>query len=84
MSDNASADGLVAMVVDQDRCIGSGTCEMLEDQIFLLDDDTNIAGVVGDGLLPHSRASVIVDRCPASAISFDENTAEDPATACGP
>lgn len=59
----------VVLVVDTDRCIGSGMCEMLEEAIFLIDEDTNIAGVLGDGTLPAERAAVVIDRCPASAIS---------------
>lgn len=66
----------VVMVIDHDRCIGSGTCEMLEEEIFLLDDDTGVAGIVGDGRLPIERALTIVDRCPASAISFTPPAAE--------
>jgi ferredoxin len=59
----------VVLLVDTDRCIGSGMCEMLEEAIFLIDEDTNIAGVLGDGSLPSERAAVVIDRCPASAIS---------------
>ena len=61
---------LVQLSVDRDVCIGSGSCEMLEEQTFLLDDDTNIAGVVGDGRLPVDRARIVIDRCPSSAIKI--------------
>jgi len=60
---------LFVLVVDADKCIGSGMCEMLEEAVFLIDEDTNIAGVLGDGALPSGRAAVVIDRCPASAIS---------------
>lgn len=59
----------VVLVVDADRCIGSGMCEMLEESIFLIDEDTNIAGVLGDGSLAADRATAVIDRCPASAIA---------------
>jgi ferredoxin len=61
---------LVRLTVDQGVCIGAGACEMLEAEVFLLDEDTNIAGVIGDGRLPLGRAQVVIDRCPSSAISI--------------
>ena len=67
---NESAkDSKRVVLVDVDRCIGSGMCEMLEESIFLIDEDTNIAGVLGDGSLAADRATAVIDRCPASAIA---------------
>ena len=60
---------LVRLMVNADTCIGSGMCEMLEEEHFLIDDDTNIATVIGDGQLPADRAAKVIDQCPASAIS---------------
>jgi len=62
-------DRAVQVQVDQDKCIGSGVCEMLEEATFLIDEDTNLAGTIGDALLPPERAEIIIDRCPTSAIS---------------
>ena len=59
----------VVLVVDTNKCIGSGMCEMLEETIFLINEDTNLAEVLGGGALAAERAVVVVDRCPASAIS---------------
>lgn len=64
------SDDLVKLVVDADKCIGSGMCEMLEEEIFLIDEDTNIAEVTGQGSLLSDRAAIVIDRCPASAISI--------------
>lgn len=58
----------VKLNVDAERCIGSGMCEMLEEGVFLINEDTNIAGVVGQAELPADRAAIVIDRCPASAI----------------
>ena len=66
----ADTTGHMKLVVDAEKCIGSGMCEMLEEETFLIDEETNIAGVVGDALLPADRAAVVVDRCPAGAISI--------------
>ena len=63
---------MVRVAVDQELCIGGGICEMLEPEVFELDDDIVIASVIGDGLLPRNRAVVVVDRCPSRAISVVE------------
>ena len=68
-SSNHSSDK-VKVVVNSDVCIGSGQCEMLEEETFLVDDDTVIAGVVGTGLLPPDRAQVVISTCPTGAISI--------------
>lgn len=69
-----SGELTVRVAVDQELCIGGGICEMLEPEVFELDDDIVISSVVGDGLLPRDRAAVAVDRCPGQAISIVERT----------
>ena len=70
-------DDLVTVDLDADVCVGVGQCELLESDIFLLDDDEGISTVIGDGRLPRRRAEVVVDKCPSSAISIREETEED-------
>lgn len=73
MSDPSSGDDeLVTMVVDQERCIGSGMCEMLAESVFLLDEDTNVAVVLAGSKLDLKTAREVVDRCPSSAITIGE------------
>lgn len=64
----SETSGEVALSVHQDKCIGAGQCEMLEEETFLIDDDTVIAGVIGTGTLPVDRAQIVVERCPSQAI----------------
>ena len=66
-----SAD-LVRVAVDSQRCIGGGQCEMLEPEVFLVDDDEAISSVIGSGALPLARAEVVVHRCPGAAVSIVE------------
>ena len=66
------SDNLVRVAVDQELCIGGGICEMLEPEVFELDDDVVISSIIGDGLLPRARAEVAVDRCPGQAIAIVE------------
>ncbi len=62
----------VRVTVDSERCIGGGQCEMLEPEVFLLDDETAISSVIGSGVLSRERAEVVVHRCPGAAISIVE------------
>ena len=63
---------LVRVAVDEERCIGGGQCEMLEPEVFLVDDETVVSSVIGSGALPRPRAEVVVHRCPGAAITIVE------------
>ena len=65
-----SDDETVELRVDADRCIGVGQCELLEPDVFLLDDDDGISTLVGTQRLPRERAEAVIDRCPSGAISI--------------
>ena len=62
----------VRVAVDQELCIGGGICEMLEPEVFELDDDVVISSIISNGLLPRNRAEVVADRCPGQAIAIVE------------
>ncbi len=66
------SDELVRVTVDRDVCIGVGQCELLEPEVFRLDDDEELAFVIGEGTLPRARAEVVVDKCPSGAIKVAE------------
>ena len=68
---------VVTVELNADVCVGVGQCELLESDVFLLDDDEGISTVIGDGRLPRPRAEIVVDKCPSSAISIREETEED-------
>jgi ferredoxin len=67
---SSGAERPVRLVVDENVCLGSGICEMNEEETFAIDEETAIAAIVGDGLLPVERAEAVVDSCPAQAISI--------------
>lgn len=75
MTTEGGSSEIVEVVVDPEVCIGGGQCEMLEEEIFVLDDDSMISSVVGTGQLPRDRAELVVDRCPGRAISIVESKA---------
>ena len=64
------SEGLVRVAVDDERCIGGGQCEMLEPDVFVVDDDEAVSSVIGTGTLARERADVVVHRCPGAAISI--------------
>lgn len=66
-------DDLVTVELDHEVCVGVGQCELLESDVFRLDDDEGISTVIGDGLLRRQRAEIVVDKCPSSAISIRED-----------
>ena len=66
-------DDLVTVELDAEVCVGVGQCELLESNVFLLDDDEGISTVIGDGLLQRRRAEIVVEKCPSSAISIRED-----------
>lgn len=68
---------MVLVTVDEEKCIGAGQCEMLEEDTFYVDDDTVIAKVIGTGMLERSRANLIVETCPSQAISIVEASAQE-------
>ncbi len=63
---------LVRLLVDVEKCIGIGQCELLEPEVFRLDDETGISAVIGDGLVPVERARLAVEKCPSGSISMRE------------
>ena len=61
---------MTRVVVDRDRCVGSGTCEALAPDLFEVGDD----GVVGllrqDPAGDHEAARDAVSACPTGALSL--------------
>ena len=63
--------GLVRLIVDEDRCIGIGQCELLEPEVFRLGDEDAISRVVDEATLDRARALAVVEACPSMAISIE-------------
>lgn len=65
--DGAAGDELVTVDVDGEVCVGIGQCELLEPEMFRVDDD-GLAVIIGSGRLPVERAAAVVEACPSGAI----------------
>lgn len=68
-------EATVVVTIDADVCVGIGQCELLEPDVFALDDDLGYSAVVGTGRLPVDRAEVVIDKCPSNAIRIVEDGA---------
>ena len=66
--------------VDAGLCIGVGQCELLEPEIFRLDDNTGTSTVISAPILPSERAEALVDQCPSGAIQIVTDVSPTPAT----
>lgn len=66
----------VRLTLDAEKCIGVGQCELLEGDVFLLDDDEGVAVMVGDPVLPRDRAEVVVEKCPSQAIQISTQSSD--------
>ncbi len=60
--------GAVRLQVDEETCVGMGQCELLEPDVFRVDDDTSIASAA-DVAVPADRATAVIEACPSGAIS---------------
>ena len=67
------SDDTVRLTLDTEACIGVGQCELLEPDVFRLDDDDNISVFVGQPELPRDRADKVIDKCPSGAIQIAED-----------
>ena len=57
------------VIVDRDRCMGSGNCAFRAPDTFDLDDH-NVAIVIGDPAVDEERVRHAVEECPTRALSF--------------
>ena len=68
------------IVIDRDRCVGSGNCLYWAPATFDLGDD-GISVVVDPGGDDEDRIRVAADGCPAGAITVESVAAGESATA---
>jgi ferredoxin len=58
----------MAVHIDEDECIGCGTCEELCPEVFRLNTDTEKAEVIMPEGGPEELIEEAIDSCPASCI----------------
>jgi len=58
--------------LDQDECIGCGSCEEICPEVFKLDADTEKAEVIKPEGGPKDQIQEAIDTCPVSCIHWEE------------
>ena len=60
------------VVVDQDECIGCGTCEGICTEVFQLNEETGTSEVINPEGGPEDLIVEALDSCPVEAIHWEE------------
>jgi ferredoxin len=58
--------------IDEDECIGCGSCEEICPEVFKLDEDTEKAEVIKPQGGPGDLIQEAIDTCPVSCIHWEE------------
>lgn len=70
MSETPTGSGSpVELYVDDTICVGMGRCEVVEPDVFEIDDDA-ISQVIGVSSFTAERAKVVMFECPTGAIKI--------------
>jgi ferredoxin len=58
--------------IDEEECIGCGTCEEMCDEVFKLNEDTEKAEVIKAEGGPEDLIQEAIDSCPVECIHWEE------------
>ncbi|MGH9112453.1 MAG: ferredoxin [Acidimicrobiales bacterium] len=70
MTGHATATGSLRVVIDRERCMGSGNCVHWSADVFDVADDM-VAIVAGDPDAHRERVLLAAEHCPTNAIRVD-------------
>lgn len=60
------------VTIDQDECIGCGTCEELCPDVFQMNDETDLAEVILAEGGPEGQIEEAIESCPVECIHWQE------------
>jgi ferredoxin len=60
------------VVVDQDECIGCGTCEGICPEVFEVNEETGTSQVINPEGGPEDLIEEAIESCPVEAIHWQE------------
>ena len=58
--------------IDEEECIGCGTCEEICPEVFKLDEETEKAEVIKPGGSPEELIEEGIEACPVECICWEE------------
>lgn len=59
------------VIIDEEECIGCGTCEEICPEVFSLDDDAGIAKVINPEGAPEDKIEEAIEACPVECIHWE-------------
>ena len=59
------------VIIDEEECIGCGTCEEICPEVFSLDDDAGIAKVTNPEGAPEDKIEEAIEACPVECIHWE-------------
>jgi len=60
------------IVIDEEECIGCGTCEEICPEVFTLNEKTDKAEVVDPKGAPEAQIEEAIEACPVECIHWEE------------
>ncbi len=61
-----------SILIDQEECIGCGTCEEICPEVFRLNDKTQKAEVIDPEGAPEGRIEEAIEACPVECIHWED------------
>jgi ferredoxin len=58
--------------IDEEECIGCGTCEEVCPGVFKLNEETDKAEVINQGGAPENQIEEAIESCPVECIHWEE------------
>jgi ferredoxin len=58
--------------IDEEECIGCGTCEEICPEVFKLNENTDKAEVIAQGRAPEDQIEEAIEACPVECIHWEE------------
>jgi ferredoxin len=58
--------------IDEEECIGCGTCEEICPEVFKLNEETDKAEVISQEGAPEDKMEEAIEACPVECIHWEE------------
>ncbi|MDD4526764.1 MAG: ferredoxin [Candidatus Margulisbacteria bacterium] len=62
----------MTIIINDQLCIGCGVCAAMDEEIFVMDEESGLAKVRSQNIKNKELLEEIIDTCPVNAISIIE------------